>query len=469
MSAYQARNPRGRPGTLSIGGIARRQERMRTCLARFQTDRSGDVAVIFGLAAVTMFLFIGAAIDFGRWMHARRQTLSAMDAAVLAGGRALQLDSKDVNGAKAAALKFYNENTKTRLTLKSDTINFAPAENNTTFVAMGKASIATPILSLANIHELPLVDVDGSDYSSAKLSVGGNSDKSVEISLMLDTSGSMSGDKIQDLKDAAEDLIDIVVWEDQSTFTSKVAVVPFSADMRVPADILDAVRGTGHPNKKTVSCGFFCSREYHLTPCVAERPGADKYTDAAPGPGNYVLPTYQTNSSCYQPAANTLTPLTNSKTTLHAAVQGMPTGGATAGHLGTAWAWYTLSPNWSNVFTGASAPAAYGTANLHKIAILMTDGEYNTQYNAQGIKSNVSSAVNDSSVNQAKALCDGMKEKGITVYTVGFDLGGNSTAINTLTYCATSPGHYYNADDGDELKQAFRDIALNISQLYLDR
>jgi hypothetical protein len=50
---------------------------------------------------------------------------------------------------------------------------------------------------------------------------------------------------------------------------------------------------------------------------------------------------------------------------------------------------------------------------------------------------------------------------------VGFDLGGNQTAIDTLNNCATEPGKFYNTANGEQLKEAFRDIALKISQLYL--
>ena len=458
--------------------------RCRAGLAAFKGDRRGDVAMMFGLMAVVMMLAIGGAVDIGRWLHARQQTIYAMDAAVLAGGRALQLDTKDVNGAKAAAQRFYVENTKTRLALKSDTIQFTPADNNTAFTATGNAYISTPLLSLASIQQLPLLNTTGTDYSKAALAVGGNAELNLEISLMLDTSGSMSGTKIRDLKDAAEDLINIVVWEDQSQYTSKVAIAPFSADMRLPASIRDAARGTGHLRLKPVSYPCrnnqgqwtICTRDYHLTDCVAERPGNNRYTDVAPGPGNYVLPVYAAapangnSASCSQPAADEAMALTNNKQQLIAKVQGMPVGGGTAGHLGTAWAWYFLAPNWASAFTAESAPAAYGTPNLQKIAILMTDGEYNTQYDSQGIRTGstgAGAAVNGSSIVQAKALCDGMKARGITVYTVGFDLGGNQTAINTLNYCATTPGHFYNAVDGEQLKQAFRDIALKISSLYL--
>ena len=50
---------------------------------------------------------------------------------------------------------------------------------------------------------------------------------------MLDTTGSMSGQKILDLKAAAKDLVDIVVWDDQSQYTSKIAIAPFSAHVNV--------------------------------------------------------------------------------------------------------------------------------------------------------------------------------------------------------------------------------------------
>ncbi len=100
----------------------------------------------------------------------------------------------------------------------------------------------------------------------------------------------------------------------------------------------------------------------------------------------------------------------------------------------------------------------------------MTDGEFNAQFKSlsgAGISASAGDANNGGSSVQAKALCDGMKAQGITVYTIGFDLGGNQTAINTLNYCATSAGHAYNAADAAELRQAFRDIALKISALYL--
>ena len=227
---------------------------------------------------------------------------------------------------------------------------------------------------------------------------------------------------------------------------------------------------------------------YYLSDCVVERTGSQKYTDAAPKSGQYVTAHYTQSYTtsgwgwgatkegvCTVPAGSEVMPLSSDVDALKAKIDGLSAAGGTAGQLGTAWAWYTLSPNWSSLWPSSSTPAAYGTENLQKIAILMTDGEYNTQYDSNGISVNsgqyptCSSAANGCSTTQARALCTNMKAKGITVYTVGFQLGGNQTAIDTLNQCATDPTKFYNAADGEQLKQAFRDIALHLSSLYLSK
>ena len=80
-------------------------------------------------------------------------------------------------------------------------------------------------------------------------------------------------------------------------------------------------------------------------------------------------------------------------------------------------------------------------------------------------------ATNGASDPQADSLCTAMKNPalGITVYTVGFALGGNNTAINTLRDCASDPSKFYNAEDGQALRLAFRDIALQLAKLRLSQ
>lgn len=42
-------------------------------------------------------------------------------------------------------------------------------------------------------------------------------------------------------------------------------------------------------------------------------------------------------------------------------------------------------------------------------------------------------------------------------------------AIATMRLCASTPQQAYLAEDGEQLKQAFRDIALKLSSLYLSQ
>ena len=135
---------------------------------------------------------------------------------------------------------------------------------------------------------------------------------------------------------------------------------------------------------------------------MTERIGAHAYTDAAPNTaGNtYVGKGYfgtNTTTSCvvgnYTDAeVNSIQPLSSDTTMLKRRIDKLVTGGSTAGHLGTAWAWYLLSPNWNTAVDGLPDGIRCSTLQrpdgqelqrapkLRKIAVLMTDGDYNINY-----------------------------------------------------------------------------------------
>jgi len=461
-----------------------------TLLRDFRPDQEGNVAIVFCLMATVLMLAVGAAVDVGRWLHARDQTVAAVDAALLAGGRQLQTDGSDQDSAIAAAQKLYTQNTKGRLPVVGDSISFAVGNDGISMVANGTAYIQTMFLQIANIDRLPLIAEGQQPFAQAQLAVtGGNGSQiqSLEISVMLDVTGSMAGQKLQDLKDSASDLLNIVLLSGQSNLTVKVGIVPFSEDIRLPnSGALNLARGTSNlPSTKSITTGSGRSQtttKYYPSACVVERAGNQKYTDAALAAGQYVMAHYTTSSSggkgkCTVPSTAAIAPLTSDKSSLLTIVSNLKAAGGTAGHLGTAWAWYLLSPNWASLWP-SSTPAPYGPT-VKKIAILMTDGEYNTQYDSNGISVNQNSyptcsgAANDCSTTQARALCTAMKQQGISVYTIGFDLGGNQTAIDTLSQCATAPAkptdpvQFYNVTSGVQLQQAFHDIALKLTSLHL--
>lgn len=476
---------------------------MRSLVTEFAEDATGSIALMFGLGFFVMVGLVGVSVDLGRWLNARNQTIAAMDAAVLAGGRCLQLGSTKCPASEAIAVaqRYYNEATKNRIPTESDSIQFQIANNGTAITAAGNAYIQTPMMNAAMALQsstaykrLALLKTSAAEYSVAQLAVGGNSELNLEISMMLDVSGSMTPAKMEAMKNAAKDLVEIVVWQDQSQYTSKVALVPFSADVRPPASFNLATYASPAIDRFKRDGEWF-----GRTNCVGERRNSERYTDAAPIGLNVVTRVHHksandadTSAPCATALASAVVPLTSTKTTLINAINGLQVGGGTAGHIGTAWAFYTLSPKWNAIFTGVAAPSAYGLANTKKIAVLMTDGEYNYTYFPSNVTNNLvtraggtteagsnshSNSINaTTSAAQAVEICKQMKgtdpdpaKHKIEVYTVGFDLGGNQTAINTLNACASSAGHAYKAENPEDLKQAFRDIALKISQLYLKK
>ncbi|MGE0055221.1 MAG: VWA domain-containing protein [Hyphomicrobium sp.] len=429
----------------------------------FRRDERGTVAMLFGMMSIVLVMLIGGAVDMGRWMHAYSETKAAVDASVLAGTRSLQVSGGDVTLALNTAKNFYKANTDGRTSVKGDTIDFKVNDIGTGIYATGTAYVETPFLAVASIPRLMLWKDGGSDMPAAVTELGGGNGQKLEISVMLDTTGSMSGQKLTDLKAAAKDLVNIVLPQGQSN--ARVALAPFAESVRPGNAYLNRVRGA-RPSTIKVYDRRGRLTTYSLTNCVSERSGADAYTDAAPDGINVLGAVYSSNGSCTPGGA--IVPLTSDKSALNNTIDGLTASGGTAGHLGSAWAWYLLSPNWSNVWGGQSTPASYDDTDVKKIAILMTDGEYNTQYDAKGMMTSTNNTVplNGPSDTQARTVCSQMKEAGIQVYTVGFGLD-TVKAIETLRQCASDETTAYLAQDGEQLRNVFRDIAVKLSPLHL--
>ena len=476
----------------------------------FWADRSGNVAIVFALTATLLMVAIGAAVDVGRWLHARDQTVAAIDAAVLAGGRALQTNSTG-EAAIAAAKKYYNENVTSRLPVINDTVTFRVAPDGMGIIGGGSAYIKTPFLSFANVNSLPLLSTSQTEFGKSEIAVGGNNGQNLEVSLILDITGSMAGQKLTDLKTAAKDLVDIVIRDNPSEYTSKVALVPYSMGVNV-GTYADKVRGTPPPGKVITGAtkanpvvitaaahGFangdvvyitgvsgmtqlnnktftvankqtntfqlqgidgrsystfasstngkaFCtkdrceyrqflnaatgaSRVFLKSTCVAERTGTAAYTDAAPSTATTLVGTNYPAADNKCPT-NEIQPLTSAKQSVLNQIAALDDGGSTAGQIGIAWGWYMLSPNFGYLWPSANQPAPYGdltTLNDHgapklkKIAVIMTDGDFNTPYCTGVISKDAPTgsgavadhincnATNGNSFAQAKLLCAAMK------------------------------------------------------------
>ena len=511
----------------------------------FSGDERGVVAPLLALLITTICLFIGLAVDYSRWYLAHRITVDALDAAVLAGGRALQTNPDDVTAALDLAMIYYRENTKTRPALESDNVTFVTADGNASVKAQGSAFITTHFMALGGFKKLAVVNDVAAALPVASRGMAGSK---LELSLMLDVTGSMCNDgigpcrsssKLDGLKSAAKTLVNIVLANSIDPQGARAALVPFATRVRLAPDggggaIMKAVTNldpswTGWFNECISATGggggelsgnWHCNQyqaqnvTWRIMPCVTDRAtdAAFVASDDAPGPDHWhnahdgsrrmeshdstdsnVLTSglgktpsdpadhwnFSGDGSCADIAPGSLLlPLTSDKTLLQNRIDGLEALGSTAGALGTSWAWYTLSPKWgtiwSNGWTGVSAPAPYedvhvvlanGAPKLRKVAVLLTDGSYNTfrswkEQNQQDVS------------NDAISVCDGMKAAGIEIYTVGFGLDllpmkEADIATATLKACGSDVQHFYQSLHVTDLQAAFRDIGLKLTTLRL--
>ncbi|MGH1418036.1 MAG: pilus assembly protein TadG-related protein [Hyphomicrobiaceae bacterium] len=496
-------------------------------LGNFVSDRSGAVAIVAAASFFVIMASIAGAVEYARYSTAKTDLRNAVDTAVLAAAREFQR-SGDFAAAQQIGSDYLSENTKNIIPLNPVTgqpsninalINISLTGNGTTISATGSVDIENSLFSglgkinkafaatgnnsgkFSGLTRLPLFRGSGADEASATLRVGSDAGRSIEVAMMLDVTGSMGGSKLEDLKTAAKTFIDTVIWDDQSEFTSRVALVPFSEAVNTTKlDFNNVMRSKNSGSDKNSKKGNSSSHNLHnrwgsdvtvyrQDKCIVERTGSEAFTDATPSSQADRFPRYYSRHS-YCNASADMIPLSSNKSNLKSQINNLTAGGYTAGHIGTAWSWYMLSPNFASVLGNGSEPAAYPDPStpvkerdVVKYAILMTDGEYNQQYcggsdpisysgmadRYSGNGPNDCNAANGSSVNQARTLCTNMKAQGIIVYSIGFKLRNGGTAEQTMNHCASSPDHSFDVNNGDQLQQAYADIAVQIAQLYLSK
>lgn len=391
----------------------------------FAEDRKGTVAIIFGLMFLAFAMIAGMAIDMGRITHTKTRLVTAADAASLAAGNALmdgRLNDAEIEDlAKSYFQKNLEQGGDMYGSISEPTISVSRATGEVIIDAA--ATVPMSITKLAGFTDVTLPVNSATRFDQ----------RDVELGIALDVTGSMRGSKIADLRAAAKDLVDILLPDGSQPNKIRIGLAPYAASVNA---------GT---YAATVTGGLDVGNT-----CVVERPGANRFTDALP----VGIDVMGALSGARCPGAK-IVPLTDDKNLLKNEIDAYRASGSTAGHLGTAWAWYLVSPVWDTIWPSASKPVAYGDANTIKAIILMTDGVFNTQYVGS----------NGNSSDQARSICSAMKKEGVAVYSIAFKAPG--PAQNLLQECASGSAYYFNAENGDELRQSFQKIAQRLNNLRL--
>lgn len=410
-------------------------------LHAFRRDQGGAVAIIFGLAFFVVILCAGIAIDVGRVMHANSKISNALDAAALAAAKARRESGLTDTQTEEVAQRFFLAN------MRGHGGDYATVTSFRAVVDSRSNSIQLHVVA-----DAPTIfgHIAGMGKFTFPRSATAVYKQDLELSMALDITGSMCSpcSKIDALKAASKDLVDILLPDGDTGDLHRIAIAPYSAAVNVGV-YNAAVTGNRSPDG-----------------CAIERLSGTRDSDAPPSAGLFGVRGDMNSgrNGNYSCPRSEIMPLTNDKRALKTHIDGLRTGGYTAGHIGAQWAWNMLAPSWEVVWPSSSKPAPYNDGKTIKAMILMTDGEFNTSYTA----GTSGSAQTNQSFLHARNICSNMKaDEKIIVYTVGFQLR-NSDAINLLRNCANTPDkHHFLAEDADELREAFRAIAIQLANLRI--
>ncbi|HWV82120.1 MAG TPA: pilus assembly protein TadG-related protein [Hyphomicrobiaceae bacterium] len=408
-------------------------------VARFRKAEEGSIAVTFGLVTLVLTLVAGLAIDSGRVYHAATKMTTALDAAALSAAKTMRVSHLTDDELKEVAKRYFEIN------IAGTGGNYAVIDDLDIAVNRDINSIALTLASHVPTVFGRLAGVDSIAVPVAATAIYQSQD--IELALQLDVTGSMRGSRLADLKVAVKDLLDIVLPDEGTTNKVRVGLAPFSAGVNAGSYAAAVSDGRSRDG------------------CVYERRNLADQASEAPAVGLRALKVREDLSgrsiqSC--PSSAAIVPLSDDKDILRSTVEGYTDGGTTAGHLGTAWGWYLLSPEWAGIWPSSSEPARYNDGKTIKAVVVMTDGIYNT---IGGINGGDHSSTADNAATMAVDTCTAMKAQGIRVYAIGFQ--APSAALETLRSCASTDTSFFEATDGEKLRAAFRAIATELNNLRL--
>ena len=357
-------------------------------------DRRGAAAVFLAVALIPMMGAVGLAVDSSIGYLLKSRMGKALDTAGLAAGRV----ALDANAEEVAQQYFDANFGKSTPRSPSTDVDFE-LDDTYRFVTLSTRATTPTLFMRVFGHDTMTV--------SAR-SVIQRETTGMELALVMDNTGSMwdsdtktniAGTPFEAMRDAALDLVDIIYGDEDELDNVWVSLVPYVATVnigpsrtgwlatsdRVPTKpgrsfgrrsdgdrrrlegLRDGPRlSVGHRRLDAVGAAV------HLVP-LSEEPRATttgrRSTTTTPA-------ATRRERARTSAAARPITPLTASKATVKAGINAMRPWrrGGTAGNLGLAWGWRTLSPNWRGLWGDADLPLDYGTDFMEKVVVILTDG-----------------------------------------------------------------------------------------------
>lgn len=352
---------------------------MRNSATRFPREEEGSL-MIFGLILMVMMMMLGGfAVDLMRYENTRTNLQNTLDRATLAAAALSQKMDRE------AVVRDYMQKAGIADQLLSVTVT--TSLNSSVVRSVGRAE--------TNPFFLPLMGID--DFDAVGSSTAEQAISNLEIALVLDVSGSMSGTKLANLKLAANAFVDTILNNDPNNRVS-ISIVPYNAQVNIGPDLVPKFNITNANQVANVNCVEFPAAAYDTLALSQTSPmpmmayadysnstnRIDGWVD--PTDTNFATPNYG-SAPCKPSTVNVVRLPNNNPDVLKSQINALQAGGNTSITLGMKWGVTMLDPSMRPVFHDLSAgglvpaeladrPYAYDDPDNLKIVILMTDGEH---------------------------------------------------------------------------------------------
>lgn len=227
----------------------------------------------------------------------------------------------------------------------------------------------------------------------------------IEISLVLDISGSMAGSRMTNLVSAATEFVQDIINEDTENRIS-ISLVPYNGQVNIGADLMAKYNITDrHTQSYCVDLpqAAYGSVALSRTTPMAQNAFADTYNSS--GSNGYSTSSMAPDSAnrwCMNNSANQVRVLSNNATTLRTQISNLQAVGATSIDAGLRWGAALIDPGSRSIVTELvdqgrvpayfrGRPFDYDDREALKVIVLMTDGEHwPNEYIAPGYRSGAS-------------------------------------------------------------------------------
>ncbi|GLQ10877.1 pilus assembly protein TadG [Devosia yakushimensis] len=230
-------------------------------------------AIMFGLMAVVLIAMGGAVVDYVRLEQTRNRAQIALDAAALA----LQKEAFSTGMTSAVLTEKAQALMVDRIADTDISAEVTLARTDATLGSLyfeAEMTVPTLFVGLVGVHDLSASIVSEVTRGSMDIEVAVAVDLTGSMNDPISTSnqGSTKQSKVEALKTALGQLIDIVVQDEQTPTYSKMALVPYSMAVNVGATYANSIRGTPKGPTPITAIGWANGTGKAITAATQKRP-----------------------------------------------------------------------------------------------------------------------------------------------------------------------------------------------------